>query len=68
MIKNNLSKLLGERKMKVSELARIIEFDYCAVNRFYKGNNPFINLALLNKICWAINVNISDILEYIPDD
>ena len=66
MIKNNLSKILGERKMKVSELARLIDCDYCAVNRFYNANTPFINIDLLNKICRALNVGVNDILEYIP--
>lgn len=67
MIKNNLSKILGERKMKVSELARLINCDYCAVHRFYNGNTPFINIDLLNKICCELNVNVNDILEYIPN-
>lgn len=66
MIKNNLSKILGERKMKVSELARLIDCDYCAVNRFYNGKTPFISLELLNKICEELNVKVNDILEYTP--
>ena len=67
MIRNNLSKILGERKIKVSELARSINCDYCAVNRFYNGNTPFINISLLNKICAELNVNVNDVLEYVPN-
>lgn len=67
MIKNNLGRILGERKIKVSELARMIECDYCAVNRLYNGNTPFVNLSLLDKICCELNVDVCDILEYVPN-
>ena len=66
MIKNNLSKILGERKIKISELARSIGCDYCALNRFYNGNIQFINIELLDNICKELDVNVGEILEYIP--
>jgi len=68
MIKNNLCVLLGERKMKISELAKIIQIDYSAVSRFYHEKTTLVSLELIDKICWALEVTPGELFTYIPDD
>jgi putative transcriptional regulator len=64
MIQNNLSKLLGERKMKISELARLINYDYSAVSRFYHDKTEYLNLDMLDKICWALQITPGELFNY----
>ena len=52
MIKIHLSKLLGDRKLKQSDLAR------------ETGIRP----TTINKICRALDCSIADLVEYIPDN
>ncbi len=53
--------------MKISELARLIGYDYSAVSRFYHGKSNSINIELIDKICWALNVKVGELLEYVAD-
>lgn len=65
MLKNNLSKLLGERKMKISELSRLIGYDYSSVSRLYHEKCEYVSLDMVDKICWALVVTPSDLFQYI---
>ena len=64
MIKNNLSKLLGERKIKIAELSRIIGYDYAAVSRFYHDKFEYLNIDMIDKICWALEITPGELFEY----
>ena len=68
MIRCKLSVLLGERRMKMSELARASGLSYPAVNAIYHEQTKVIAYDTLNKLCKALDCNVQDILEYIPDE
>ena len=67
MIRIHLSKLLGERKMKVADLARLTGINQHGLAKLYYENAKEIPIETLDKICQALNCAISDLLEYVSD-
>lgn len=68
MIKIHLSGILGELRMTQAELAQKTGIRPATINEMYHELIERINLEHLNKICKILNCNVSDILQYIPDE
>ena len=62
MIRVNLSKLLGERKMKQADLARITGIRPATINDLYHELAERISLEHLDLIYEALQCDLSDLL------
>lgn len=67
MIKNNLSKILGERRMKMSELSRETGLAINTVSGLYYSRCKQVQFETIDKICKALNIGIGDLFEYVPE-
>ncbi|PCD83164.1 Cro/Cl family transcriptional regulator [Lysinibacillus fusiformis] len=67
MIKVHLSKLLGEQKMKISDLANTTGLHRNGLSKLYNENTDGIKFDTLEKICKALDCDISDLLEITED-
>lgn len=67
MIKCHLSRLLGERRLKISEVARDAGVDRGTLTRLYHETAERVELGALNRICLHFDCSIGDLLEYIPE-
>ena len=67
MIKIHLSKLLGERRITQAELANKTNIRSATINEMYHELIERINLEHLNSICKVLDIEVEDLLEYIPD-
>lgn len=67
MIKNKLSEMMGIRRMNMAEVARVANLNHVTVFKIYHDKTKTIELETINKLCFALNCNIQDIFEYIPD-
>lgn len=67
MVKNHLSRLLGERRWSQAQLARVTGIRASTINDIFNEFAERISLDHLSRICEALDCDISDILEYIPD-
>lgn len=67
MIKNKLSEMMGIRRMNMAGTARIAGLNHITVFRIYHDKTKTIELETINKLCYALDCRIQDILEYIPD-
>lgn len=67
MIKNRLSIILGEKRMRVSELSKITGISQNALNKIYHNKIHGIDFDTLNKICNALDRNSQEIFEFVPD-
>ena len=61
-----LWKLLIDKDMKKKDLQRIAGISSASVTKL--GKNENVNTEILQKICTALNCDISDIMEMLPDD
>jgi putative transcriptional regulator len=64
MIESRLSRLLGERRMKLSELARASGVSYQTLWKLYHDKTARADFATLDAICRTLDVGVGDILEY----
>ena len=67
MIKNRLSIILGEQRMRVSELSRLTGISQNALINIYHNRTKGIDFETLNKICNALQRNTQELFEFTPD-
>lgn len=68
MIKIKLSELLGKNKMTRKALADLVDARPNTIGDLYHGKVKRVELDLLSRICEALDCEISDLLEYQPDE
>ena len=68
MIKVHLSRLLGEKRMKISELAEATGLHRNGLSRLYNEETDGIKFDTLEKICKALNCDISDLIEIVDEE
>ena len=61
-----LWKLLIGHDMKKKDLAKAANISNYTITKMSKGEN--VTVEILGKICTALNCNIDDIMEFIPDN
>ena len=67
MIKNRLSIILGERRMRVSELSKLTGISQNALNKIYHNKTKGIDFDTLNNLCNALEKNSQEIFKFTPD-
>ncbi len=65
MIKINIDNLLQEKNKSMYWLAKETDISYNNLLNLIKGKNKSISFEVLEKICLALECDISDILEII---
>ncbi|NLZ46223.1 MAG: helix-turn-helix transcriptional regulator [Clostridiales bacterium] len=68
MIKIKLSELLGKSKMTRKALAEMIGARPNTIGDLYHEKVKRVELDMLSRICEALDCEISDLLEYQPDE
>lgn len=67
-IKVHLSRLMGEQKLKISDLATMTGLHRNGITKLYKDQTDGIKYETLDKLCKALNCTVGDIIEYVPED
>ena len=67
MIRNHLSRLLGERRMSQAELSRQTGIRAATINEIYHEIADRISLEHLDKICEALDCSLHELIEYVPN-
>lgn len=67
MIKCHLSRLMGERKLKIADLSRDTGINRGTATRLYYETAERIDVEAINVLCKYFSCSISDLLEYVPD-
>lgn len=68
MIRIKLSDLLGKNKMNQRTLSRITGIRPATVSKMYYEEVKRIDIKHLDNICRAFNCEISELLEFVPDN
>lgn len=61
MIKCNLSTLLGERKLKVAEVARDTGINKNTLHRLYNESATRIDLDVIEKLCLYLDIEVGQL-------
>lgn len=67
MVKNHLSRILGEKRWSQAKLARETGIRPATINELYHEMAERINLEHLDRICEVLGCGVSDLIEYIPN-
>ncbi|MGJ0706651.1 helix-turn-helix domain-containing protein [Enterococcus avium] len=65
-MQNNLSKLLGERLLKVSNVHIATGISKTTLTEIYYQRAVNVQLSTLQKICDYLGVSLSELIEYDP--
>ena len=68
MIQVHLSKLLGERRMKIAELSRQTGVSQHSLLKLYHERLDGVRFDTLEKICKVLSCQVADLLEYVPQE
>ena len=68
MIRIKLSTKLGELRWSQADLARATKIRPNTINEIYNECCNGISITNLDRICEALGCDISDILEYVPNE
>jgi putative transcriptional regulator len=68
MIRCYLSRILGERRLKISDVARDTEINRGTITRLYHENFTRLEIDVVDALCKYLNCRIEDLFEFIPDE
>ena len=64
MIKCRLSSLLGDRKLKIADVARDTGINRGTLTRLYHETAERVDLDVLDKLCEYFGCEVQDLLQY----
>lgn len=67
-MKNNLSKILGERLLKVSDVHVGTGISRATLTEIYHRRATNVQLETLLKICDYLQISLSELIEYVPEE
>ena len=68
MIRIKLSDLLGKHKMSQKALSNLTNIRPATISKMYYEESKRLDIEQLNSICNVFKCEISDLLEFIPDE
>jgi putative transcriptional regulator len=66
MIKIHLSRILGERRLKIADVARDTGLNRGTLTRMYHETAERVDLAVLDQLCIYLGCALDDLLEHVP--
>lgn len=63
MIRCHLARMMGEHKMRISDVARATGLSRATVTLLYKETAQKVDLVVIEKLCILFECDISDLLE-----
>lgn len=65
MIKCNLSRMMGEKKLKISDVAKNTGINRGTITRLYHETAVRVDFEVLEKLCVYLECDVSDLLNRI---
>jgi len=67
MIRCHLSRLMGERKLKVIDVARQTGLHRNTITLLYDETAARVELEAVDKLCALFGVTVGELFEYVPE-
>ena len=67
MIKCHLSRIMGERKLKIADVARDLSINRGTISRLYHEDFSKIDKEVINQLCQYFECQVGDLFQYIED-
>jgi putative transcriptional regulator len=67
MLRCHLSRLMGERKMKIVDVARATGLHRNTVTLLYQERATRIEIEAIEKLCALFRCEVGELFEYVPE-
>ena len=67
MIKCHLSRIMGEKKLRVADVARAVGVHRNAITLLYEETASRVEMDTINKLCAFLDCGIQHLFEYLPE-
>lgn len=67
MIKINLSRMMGEKRLKIADVARDTGLNRGTLTRIYYETAERLDVEVLDKLCNYLGCSIAELLEHVTD-
>lgn len=67
IVRCHLSKILGEKKLKIADVVRDTGINRGTLTRLYHEKATRVELEVIGKLCEYFNCTVGDLFEYVPD-
>lgn len=68
MIRCHLGRLMGEKKMNISEVAKATDANRSAISALYHETAIRVDLELVDRLCRLFNCSVADLLEFVDQE
>lgn len=68
MVRLTIDKYLKKLGITRYELSKRTEIEFQTIDRYYKNRVVRFDSYILDRICAALECNVSDIIEYVKDE
>jgi putative transcriptional regulator len=68
MLRCHLSRILGERKLKISDVSRDTNINRGTITRLYYESFTRVEKEVIESLCNYFNCRVEDLFEYVPED
>ena len=65
-IKLYLKELMEERNLSLTKLSFRAEMQRTQLKHYYDGDIQRLDMAVLSRLCYALDCDLHDLLEYVP--
>ncbi|HED16753.1 MAG TPA: XRE family transcriptional regulator [Gammaproteobacteria bacterium] len=67
MIKIHLSKIMGEKRLKISDVVKATNINRGTITRLYHEQAQRVDLDALDKLCRYLQCQLSELIEWIDE-
>ena len=68
MVKCHLSTIMGERRLKIADVARDTGINRGTITRMYHEEATRVDLDVIESLCTYLRINVGDLYEIINGD
>lgn len=68
MIRCHLSTLMGTKRMKIIDVARLTGLNRSTIRAMYYEDWVRVERDSIDKLCKLFNCSVSDLFEWVPDE
>ena len=68
MIRCHLSRVMGEHKMKISDVARQTGLNRSTITALYQESASRVDIEAIDKLCQLFNCEVGDLFEYVKSE
>ncbi len=68
MIRCHLSRMMGERKMKIADVARETGLNRSTITALYQETASRVDLEAIERLCELFQCRIGELFEVVPEE